>query len=311
MYGSQLQLIPWQCLLRTAPTSTELHNALHQGYKAGMAQCFPEMGKRFFKMPPGLLWRWSGWTLYHSDLNGQSAGMECFTWWKCVNAIGVWTQPWQVQYTKTGLSAGQTYRQGQRWSTCVEVAKLLKMNCWFVSKRFTCCCCGTNELAVFAITHLEGFVFKRSPKPVKVQLLQCCLQLSWGVLFGQFQTAQQHSNTSTFKVCSCSFSTRCSSGFHCLELKASLVYTFFRPSATDETRSIQVSTSDTALVYSAQLLGSTGPVDPRKLKSSDDENLNDLDVFLFGPINLYLKFVLVWNSLFCKCFCFFVVSSGF
>lgn len=137
------------------------------------------------------------------------------------------------------------------------------MNCWFVSKRFTCCCCGTNELAVFAITHLEGFVFKRSPKPVKVQLLQCCLQLSWGVLFGLFETAQQRSNTSTFKVRSCSFSTRCSSGFHCLELKASLgVYIFSSLGSaskpTDETLQIQVSTSDTALVYSAQLLGSTG-----------------------------------------------------
>lgn len=76
MYGSQLQLIPWQCLLRTAPTSTELHNALHQGYKAGMAQCFPcfAMDIWSLQMPPGLLWRWSGWTLYHSDLNGQSAG---------------------------------------------------------------------------------------------------------------------------------------------------------------------------------------------------------------------------------------------
>ena len=50
MYGSQLQLIPLLCLLRTAPTSTELHNALHQGYKAGMAQCFPEMGKIFFRI---------------------------------------------------------------------------------------------------------------------------------------------------------------------------------------------------------------------------------------------------------------------
>ena len=79
---------------------------------------------------------------------------------------------------------------------------------------------------------------------------------------------------------------------------------------TDETRSIQVSTSDTALVYSAQLLGSTGPSRSPEVEILGWWKLEWLGCVSFWS-NLYLKFVLVWNSLFCKCFCFFVVSSGF
>lgn len=198
MYGSQLQLIPWQCLLRTAPLLQSCTMHYIRDIRLAWHNAFQKWVRDFSKCRQ----------VSYDD--GAGGPFTTVTLTDNLQAWSVLRDGNVSMLSACGLNLDRSntprldYQQVKPTGQVHDGQLMLKLqNCLrWIADLFRSVslvvAAGTNELAVFAITHLEGFVFKRSPKPVKVQLLQCCVQLSWGVLFGQFQTAQQHSNTSTF-----------------------------------------------------------------------------------------------------------------